>query len=157
MPRVTGSTGKYFIRRRREQRDYNAAEWVWVKPHSHTRIYARASFRMYIHSHTSSLISGRSIWATALSTTANEPLRKFVRHNQTAISFPSPTFQVVQVAPISLSSALNDFSSSLPARSPAAAADLLSARAADADRSDVHNRALALINRPFRGQNEGKK
>lgn len=109
---------------------------------------ARARTTACIHTATCQLISGRSICVTALSTTSSKPLRKFVRHNQTTISFPSPTFQVLQVAPISLASALNDFSSSLPARSPAAAADLLSARAARADRSGVHNRALVLINRP---------
>lgn len=119
-----------------------------MKPHSyiHTHIHARA-FIACIHAAIRSLRSGRSICVTALLTTSKS-LRKFVRHNQTTISFPSPTFQVVQVASISLSSALNDFSSSLPARSPAAAADLLSARAANADRSGVHNRALVLINRP---------
>jgi len=116
-----------------------------VKPHSHT--HTRARVRTHTHKIIRSLMSGRSICITALST-VSKLLRKFVRHNQTTISFPSPIFQVVQVAPISLSSALNDFSSSLPARSLAAAADLLSARAADADRSGVHNRALVLINRP---------
>lgn len=120
------------------------ATLIYIYTHAH--IHARA-FIACIHAAIRSLRSGRSICVTALLTTS-KPLRKFVRHNQTTILFPSPTFQVVQVAPISLSSALNDFSSSLPARSPAAAAaDLLSARAANADRSGVHNRALVLINR----------
>jgi len=124
-----------------------------VKPHSlthntHTHTHTgRARVYACVHTAIRSLISGRSICVTVLST-ASKPLRKFTRHNQTTISFPSPTFQVLQVTPISLFSALNDFSSSLPARSPAAAADLLSAHAAHADRSGVHNRALVLINRP---------